>query len=77
MTSEGPSTSEVAMSETQFVRRLRYSGNGDRSGLRAIVVIAGPRGPGQGDRIFRLTGGLRREAHLRRSAPARVWAGHR
>jgi hypothetical protein len=36
------------MSETEFVRRLSSSGNGDGWGSRAIVVIASLRGPGAG-----------------------------
>jgi hypothetical protein len=73
------------MSETEFVPRLSASGNGDCPG-RCAIVIASPRangvgrhlilgrGPGPVDRLFKLTGYLRPEEHLRRLAPPAVWA---
>jgi hypothetical protein len=73
------------MSETEFVPRLSASGNGDCSGLCAIVIaslrangvgrhLILVRGQGQVDRLFKPTGYLRPEEHLQRVAPADVWA---
>ncbi len=65
------------MSETESVRTPSSCGSGDFSGLRAIAVIARVRGSGQVDRIFRLTGRLRLEEHLRCFASVGVWTGDR
>lgn len=77
LTSEGSIDPRGRDVRDGIVRRLSSSGNRDRSGSRAIVVIATLRGSGQVERIFTLAGCVRPEEHLRRLAPAGVWAGDR